>query len=74
MRTCVVGWLVAASVVTFGHQARSQDTASMEGVVISQTTGAPLKNALVKLEQVQESFKKPVARPMTQQTNEQGRF
>ncbi len=46
----------------------------MEGVVISETTGAPLKNAVVLLEQVQESFKKPVARPMTQQTNEEGRF
>lgn len=47
MRTWIIGWLLATSAATFGYQSGSPSKASIEGQVVSQATGAPLKDAIV---------------------------
>lgn len=70
MRTRIIGWLLAASAATFGSQTDPKSKASIEGQVVSQATGAPLKNATVKLQHVVGYSQDP----LIQQANEEGRF
>ena len=70
MPTRIIGWLLAACVATFGYQIDRQSKASIAGQVVSQATGAPLKNAVVKLQRVAGYSQDP----LIQQTNEEGRF
>jgi hypothetical protein len=74
MRKWSVGWLLAFSAVTFGYQAGSRETASIEGRVIAQATGSPLKSAVVTLRQMPTSLSQRVNAKLVQQTNEEGRF
>jgi hypothetical protein len=67
--------LLAASAALFGYQIEPQidpkSKASMEGQLVNQATGAPLKNATVKLLRPQLGVSNS---PLFQQTNEEGRF
>jgi hypothetical protein len=70
VRTRTIGWLLAASVATFGFQTDPKSKASIEGQVVNQASGAPLQNATVKLQRVAGYSQDP----LIQQTNEEGRF
>ena len=72
MRTRIIGCLLAASAATFGFQTDPKSKASMEGQVVNQATGAPLRNATVKL--VWHPSSGIAHDPIVQQTNEEGRF
>jgi hypothetical protein len=72
VRTRIIGWLLAASAAAFGYQTDPSSKASIEGQVVNQATGAPLRNAVVKL--VWHPSSGIVHDPIAQQTNEEGRF
>jgi hypothetical protein len=72
VRTRIIGWLLAACVATFGFQTDPKSKASIEGQVVSQATGAPLRNAVVKL--VWHPSPGIAHDPIVQRTNEEGRF
>ncbi len=74
MRKSVFALLLVAGAVTFGYQAGSQHAASIEGRVVAQGTGSPLKSAVVTLRQMPADPGQRVARQLIQQTNEEGRF
>jgi hypothetical protein len=74
MRKWSAGWLLAFSAVAFGYQAGSREIASIEGRVIAQATGSPLKNAVVTLRQMPASLSQRLNAKLVQQTNEEGRF
>ncbi len=74
MRTRIIGWLLAASAALFGYQIDRQSKASIEGQVVNQATGAPLKNAIVKLQLRSPYSSSADYDPLVQQTNEEGRF
>ena len=74
MRAWFIGWLLALSAVTLAYQGGSPESASIEGRVVAQTTGSPLKNAIVRLRLMPESPGEIVDRQLVQQTNEEGRF
>ena len=74
MRRSVFACLLVTGAVTFGYQAGSQDTASIEGRAIAQGTGAALKNAVVTLRQIPAGSGQLSTGQLVQQTNEEGRF
>src|SRR6267143_1658958 len=62
-------WLLAAGITASGFQ--SGDQGSISGRVVNQTTGKPLRDAIVSLRYVNPYGQ---AETMVRQTNEAGRF
>src|SRR5436309_1063631 len=66
--------MLGLSAVAFGYQGAPQETASIQGRVVAQATGSPLKNATVRLRQTPTSPRQRVGSDILQQTNDDGRF
>lgn len=69
MRSSVIAWLLAAAIPAFGFQDGGQG--AIAGQVVNQSSGAPLKDAIVTLRFMNPNG--PVEN-MVRQTNDAGRF
>lgn len=70
MRTVILAASLISLGAAFGDQPETPAEGSVEGQVVNEASGAPLKNAIVKLHFLQQ----PGSEALTQETNEKGEF